>query len=92
MPNYKPSYQIQRTEVFIKRFNSLLKIYPRVGELLEAIDWALCRKPHSFSQISGNYYLWVTDELSSEEIPAVKIVYIIQEEENIVVLLEIEEK
>jgi len=91
MPGYKPSYQIKRTEEFIQKSNELRKQYKRTPELITAIDWALCRKPHYFQNISGDFYLWVTEELSNEEFPTVKILYKILEEDQIVILLDIEE-
>lgn len=61
-PKYKPSYSIRRTEEFIEKTNELSKLYKRTPDLIKAVDWALCRKPHHFQNISSNYYLWTTEE------------------------------
>lgn len=42
-------------------------------------------------KIFPHYYLWVTEELSNEEFPTVRILYKILEEDQIVVLPDIEE-
>lgn len=61
-------------------------------ELIQAIDWSLSRKPHFFTHIAADYYLWVTEELESDDFPVVKILYRVLAEEQVVVLLSIDEK
>ena len=84
-------YTIRRTEDFIKKSHELGKRFSRVKELIKAIDWALERRPHYFTNISSDYYLWVTTELSNDDFPEVKILYKIVEDDFEVVLLDIEE-
>jgi hypothetical protein len=91
MRERKPIYRIQRTEIVIKKTHELSLRYPRIPEFIKAIDWALSRRPHHFTHISSDYYLWVTAELSSDEFPDVKILYKIDEESNIVIILDIDE-
>jgi hypothetical protein len=69
----------------------LQKRYGRLLHLLQAIDWALARRPHHFSNVTGEYYLLKTGELSNPAFPQLKIVYRISEEENTVVLLDIDD-
>jgi hypothetical protein len=90
-PEHKPQYQINRTEEFIKKSQELRSRYNRVTDLINAIDWVLTRKPHFFTNLIGEYYLLVTDQLSNPDFPKVKVFYRIIEETNIVVLIDIEE-
>lgn len=91
MPQHQPKYQIKRTEEFIQKSVELGKGYKRTPDLIRAIDWALSRKPHYFNNVSGDYYLWVTEGLMSEDFPVVKILYKIIEDSDTVILLDIEE-
>lgn len=87
----QPRYQIKRTEQFIKETQQLNKNYPRVLDLFKAVDWNLQRGPHEYSNLITNYYLWTTDELSSEEFPVLKIFYMIDDENDTVTLIDVEE-
>lgn len=84
-------YKIKRTEKFIQNTSNLKSSYPRVTDLINAIDWTLQRSPHRFTNTVTNYYLWVTSELASEDFPEVKILYMIDEVEKEVTLIDIEE-
>ena len=90
-PHHKPKYTINRTESFIRQSQQIRKRHERFGELLNAIDWALQRKPHFFSNVSGNYYLLKTKELANPDFPKLKVLYHIVEEDWIVVLINIED-
>jgi hypothetical protein len=86
-----PSYHVDRSEDFIRQFNDLRKHYSRLGDLMDSIDWALARRPHYFNKLAGDFYLWVTQELDNSQIPKVKILYRIFEEDHRVLLFAIEE-
>lgn len=58
---------------------------------MDAIDWALARRPHHFTKLAGDFYLWVTENIDNADVPKVKIIYRIFEEENRIMLLAIEE-
>lgn len=88
---HKPQYTINRTEAFIRQSQEIRKDYERFQQLLDAVDWALQRKPHSFSNVSGNFYLLKTKELPNPEFTQFKVLYNILEEEKIVVLINIDE-
>jgi len=90
-PEHKPEYTINRTEGFIKKNQELRAVYSRMAELISAIDWALERKPHTFTQIINDYYLLKTGQLSNPDFPQLKILYYINENEKIVVLIDIED-
>ena len=91
-PEHKPQYTINRTEEFIRKSQEIKKSYKRVTDLINAIDWALERKPHIFTQVSGEFYLLKTSELSNPDFPLLKILYRVIQEKNIVVLIDIEEE
>jgi hypothetical protein len=84
-------YVIHRTEKFIEQSHALEQKYSRIPELIKAIDWALERRPHYFNHISSNYYFWVTEDLTEYGFPEVRIMYMIKEEDYIVLLIDIEE-
>jgi hypothetical protein len=85
------SYKVERSEEFIRQFSELRKIYLRTNDLINSVDWALSRRPHHFTKVAGDYYLWVTENIDNPEIPKIKIVYRIIDDDNKVILLAIEE-
>jgi hypothetical protein len=62
-----------------------------VTDLIQAIDWALMRKPHYFTQVSGDFYLLKTDQLDNPDFPQIKVLYKINEADNTVILLDIDD-
>jgi hypothetical protein len=92
MPNHKPQFSINRTEEFVQKCHELSKVYGRLTDLINSVDWALARKPHTFNKISGDYYLLKTSMLSNPEFPKLIIVYRILEADNKVVLLDIDDE
>lgn len=59
-------------------------------ELVKAIEWYLGRRPRSLAyQLDNDYYLWVTEELSVETVPTVKIVYHVEDTSRTVKLISI---
>jgi hypothetical protein len=90
-PTHKPKYQIKRTEQFIRKCQDLKKSYSRVQELIQSIDWHLSRKPHYFSNISGDYYVLKTGLLSNPQFPQLSVLYLINEEEDSIMLIDINE-
>jgi len=91
MATHRRQYQIRKTEKYIAESQKLHKSFNRVTDLLKAIDWALERKPHSFTLVSGDYYMLVTGQLSNEEFPEVRVLYLINEDELFVMLINISE-
>jgi hypothetical protein len=91
MAEYKPQFTIERTEKFIQNCNELSKIYGRLTDLINAVDWVLSRHPHLYKQIVSNYYLFKSSQLSNREFPKLKIMYIIHEDLNKVTLMDIED-
>jgi hypothetical protein len=70
--------EIVRTAEYDEQIEELTNGYSRMDDLDSAIDWALSRDPTkipSSINFEGNYYLWVTEEFSSMDIPKVRIVY-----------------
>jgi len=88
---HKPHYKVTKTEECLQNLHELSKNYGRATELVNAIEWALARKPHQFNHLANDFYFWITDELNIQ-FPVVKIVYRINEEEHTVIVLTIEEK
>lgn len=84
-------FTIVREKDFDQKVKKISKTRKRMAEFDMAVDWALSRKPHYFTNILGNYYLWVTEELISNDFPHVRILYSINESERIVNLIDIEE-
>ena len=89
---HKPQYTIKRTEEFIRKSQEIRTIYKRFTEMINAIDWALQRRPHFFTNVSGEFYLLKTKELSNPDFPKLKILYRIVESESLVVLMDIEDE
>lgn len=79
-----PKYQITRTEEFIRKTQELRKIYERVNELIQSVDWGLSRHPHHFHHFMNDYYFLLSDQLENDKFPKIKVFYKIMEEENIV--------
>ena len=90
MKPHKPSYTVTKTEDFIKKCQVIRKEFDRFNDLIDAVVWALERKPHFYSQVSGDYYVLVSDALADSSFPSVKILYKIFPDEYRVTLLEIE--
>jgi hypothetical protein len=88
---YKQLYKIKRTKEFIRKTSELRKIYRRMPDLIKAIDWALARKPHAFTKLTSDFYLWKTVELENNEFPIVNILYRIVEEAYEVILIDIDD-
>lgn len=88
----RPTYQITRTEKYIQKNHELTKTFPRLKELNKAVEWALSRKPHHFTPVTDEYYVLVTQQLENPEFPEVRILYLINQEEQRITLLDIDEK
>jgi hypothetical protein len=71
-PEHKPQYYVVKTEHFITRTQDLQKRYGRLLHLLQAIDWALARRPHHFSNVTGEYYLLKTGGTLKSRLSAIK--------------------
>jgi len=44
MSKHKPQFTIQRTEEFVQKCNELSKVYGRMVDLINAIDWGIRKK------------------------------------------------
>src|SRR5688572_27247401 len=87
-------FSIVREKSFDEQINLIARNYTRMGELDNAIDWALGRKPTKIPnivKISYDYYLWVTDEFYKIDIPMVRILYKVDQANKTVYLLSISE-
>jgi hypothetical protein len=83
---------IVREKSFDEQIKIIARNYSRMGELDQAIDWALCRKPTripNIVKVSYHYYLWVTDEFYNLDIPMVRILYMVDQPNKTVYLLSI---
>ncbi len=89
--NAESFFTVIREKEFDSQLEEICTRYQRMSELDHAIDWALSRKPHSFRHISGDYYLWVTEKLISDDFPKVKILYKVDDVNRTVVLISIED-
>lgn len=83
-------YQIIREPEFESKMLEIAVGYPRLNELEDAIDWALARKPHEFTQIMNEYYLWITEGYTNNEFPPLRILYRIDDTEKKVYLIDVE--
>lgn len=72
-------FTIVREPDFDEKIMEIARTYKRAAELDEAIDWALSRHPHRFSELTAEYYLWVTEELVNPDFPQLRILYRIVE-------------
>ena len=87
-------YTIIREKSFDEQLEIIARKYPRMAELDSAIDWALSRGPTEIPnvvRISYDYYLWVTDEFYIHDIPMIRILYRVDNENQTVYLLAITE-
>ncbi len=71
--------EIIRESEFDTQIEELTGDYTRMDDLDNAIDWALEKNSINdtevFLNIEGDYYLWVTEEFYSLDIPKVRILY-----------------
>lgn len=82
-------YTVTRSQKFIVQYEKLCEDNPRLSDLSNALDWHLNRKPHDRAYALGKgFYPWITAELSAN-IPVVKIIYQVIDEEAVVRLLSI---
>ena len=91
MPNHPPQYKVIRTEDFVQKTQLLRKTYSRIPELIDAADWMLMRKPHTFMVVADQFYLWRTDKLTNPEFPMINILYKIDETEKTVTMIAIDD-
>jgi hypothetical protein len=85
-------YSIVRERSFQDKFESFIKDYQRLAEVESAIDWALARRPHSFTQIATDTYFLVTEDLGEFGIPSLQILYMIDSSERRVLLIDVDLK
>jgi hypothetical protein len=85
-------YTIIRDTSFETKMQTLTKDFSRLAELETALDWALARKPHSFTQLFNDVYFIVTEDLGEFGIPSLRILYLIDSQSKTVILLEVDLK
>lgn len=85
-------FSIIRETSFQIKIEVLIKDFARLAEFESALDWALARKPHSFTQVFGDTYILVTEDLGEFNIPSLRILYLIDEAERKVILIDIDLK
>ena len=69
--------EIIREAEFDRQMEELTGNYSRMDDLDSGIDWALSETNLSDTilNIEGQFYLWVTEEFFSLDIPKVRILY-----------------
>lgn len=74
------------------QLNKLISSHSRMEELQQAIEWSLRRSPRTVTphEITDNTFLWVTAQLSIDSIPAVKIIYSVDDESKKITLISID--
>jgi hypothetical protein len=85
-------YSIVRERGFQEKFELLVQDHQRLSELESAMDWALARRPHRFTQIMTDSYLLVTEDLGEFGIPSLRILYTVDNLERKVLLIDVELK
>ena len=80
---------------FSQRFDTQLRkiqaSHARTNELKQAITWILNKTPRIIAlDLGEDCFVWVTAQLSSMEIPKVKIAYTVNDEARTVTLVSIE--
>jgi hypothetical protein len=83
-------YKIIREPDFDRKILEIAGNFKRLKELDDAIDWALARKPHYFNEITNEFYYWVTEQLTNDQFPQLKILYRIVDSEKTVYLIDVE--
>jgi hypothetical protein len=85
-------FSIIREKSFQEKFELLVGDHQRLLEVESAIDWALARRPHSFTQIFTDTYLLVTEDLGEFGIPPLRILYMVDNTERKVLLVDVDLK
>lgn len=81
-------YTIIREHLFEEQFAEIMKgvNLEKVEDIENNIDWALCREPTYFQNLSGPFYLWRSGKID-DSIPQLSILYEFNEVEETVNLL-----
>jgi hypothetical protein len=85
-------YTIVRETSFETQMQTLANDFSRLAELETALDWALARRPHSFTQLFNDVYFIVTEDLGEFGIPSLRILYLIDSANKQVILLDVDLK
>jgi hypothetical protein len=85
-------YTIVREKSFQEKMEVFIADYERLAEVDSALDWALARQPHSFTQLINDTYFLVTEDLGEFGIPSLKILYLIEPAEKRVLLIDVDLK
>jgi hypothetical protein len=85
-------YTIIRETSFQEKMEAFVQNYKRLAEFETALDWALARKPHGFTQYFSDVYFLVTEDLGEFGIPSLRILYLIDSVHRKVLLIDVDLK
>jgi hypothetical protein len=85
-------YTIVRETSFQVKMEAIVVDFKRLAEFESALDWALARKPHSFTQYFSDVYFLVTEDLGEFGIPSLRILYLIDSANLKVILIDVDLK
>jgi hypothetical protein len=85
-------YTIIREKSFDEKIEVLKLDFKRLAEFESALDWALARRPHGFTQLFNDVYFLVTEDLGEFGIPSLRILYLIDSHERTVLLIDLDLK
>jgi hypothetical protein len=85
-------YTIIREKSFDEKIEALRLDFRRLAEFESALDWALARRPHSFTQLFNDVYFLVTEDLGEFGVPSLRILYLINSYERTVLLIDVDTK
>jgi hypothetical protein len=85
-------YTIVRETSFQVKMEAFIVDYKRLAEFESALDWALARKPHGFTQYFSDVYFIVTEDLGEFGIPSLRILYLIDAPNRKVILIDVDLK
>ena len=93
-PRFGPEfhYTIIREWSFQEKMEAFIADYKRLAEVESALDWALARQPHSFTQLINDTYFLVTEDLGEFDVPSLRILYLIDSAEKRILLIDVDLK
>lgn len=93
-PGYDASfhYTIVREKSFDAKMQDLISDFTRLAEFEHALDWALARQPHAFTQYFSDVYFLITEDLGEYGMPSLRILYKIDPDKKEVLLIDVDLK
>lgn len=82
-------YEIVREKVFDEKIRLLCGSYRLMEDFDQAIDWYLSRAPRSEYLIGNDYYLWITRRMPYNSVPALRIVYHVDDIRQLVTIKDV---